>query len=242
MLHIMPTAHEDILAFGAKGKLTKEDYKQRILPRIERAQKTGKKIKILLQLESDFGGFTPAAAWEEIKMVRYSDILDRVAVVSDKKWANETALFLGEIMPCTVQVFYNQNLDKGIEWLNKDISKIDYILDKTEGTLRVNVTSALSSADFNCIAKEIDQWISLGHQLNGILINIKEFSGWEGIGSIISHFKFINGHHKKIKKVAICCDTGLLNFTSKVANHFVDADIMYFKRCHLAEAISWIKS
>ena len=43
----------------------------------------------------------------------------------------------------------------------------------------------------------------------GILIEAPAFPGWEDLGAMAAHFRFVRDHHKLIKKVGLVTDSAL---------------------------------
>jgi len=112
---------------------------------------------------------------------------------------------------------------------------------KDEGILIAHPQGALKREDIDKLASVIDPWIKTHHQLNGLAVCIPKFPGWENIGSFIHHIEFIKSHHRKIRRVALAVDGTLPKIISKVAGHFVEAEIKQFPYEKEEEAIKWVK-
>jgi SpoIIAA-like len=98
---------------------------------------------------------------------------------------------------------------------------------------------ALSKDDFERAAKAIDPHIEKAGRLNGIVVRIKEFPGWDSFGALAAHLKFVKGHHRKIARVALCTDSALGAVAPKIGRHFVQAEIRAFKSSELEPAKAW---
>jgi hypothetical protein len=64
----------------------------------------------------------------------------------------------------------------------------------------------LSGDDFTAIANQIDPIIEHEGHLDGLIIKTRRFPGWEGLGDVVEHFRFIGDHHRVIKKIALVTD------------------------------------
>ena len=98
----------------------------------------------------------------------------------------------------------------------------------------------LSEADFKAAADIIDPYLEKLGQLNGIIIHVKSFPGWDSFSALITHFKFIRDHHKKVSHVAFVTDSPIGEIAEHVGNHFVNAEIKSFTFNELEESIRWI--
>ena len=98
----------------------------------------------------------------------------------------------------------------------------------------------LSVQDFKNATDKIDAYIKTTDKLNGLLIHTEHFPGWQNFSSMTSHLRFINDHHKKIKKLALVSDSFLAPLAEILASHFVSAKIKNFDYKQLTEAKKWI--
>ena len=113
-------------------------------------------------------------------------------------------------------------------------------LDEVNGIATLIPHGALSEKDFESAASVIDPYIEKYGHLKGLIINTKTFPGWESLGSLIKHFKFVKEHHKKVCHVALVTDSVLGDFGEKIADHFVSAEIKHFAFDELINAHNWI--
>ncbi len=115
-------------------------------------------------------------------------------------------------------------------------------LNEKEGIAVLEPDGVLSENDFKSAAEIIDPFIEKSGKLNGIIIHVKSFPGWDSFSALITHLKFIKDHHKKVACVALVTDSPIGKFSEKIANHFVQAEIKNFTFDELEDANEWIKS
>ena len=72
---------------------------------------------------------------------------------------------------------------------------------------------ALSREDFAAIAKQIDPVIESNGRVDGLIIKTRTFPGWESLGDMIEHFRFVRDHHRAIDRVALVTDTPLAHIS-----------------------------
>lgn len=99
---------------------------------------------------------------------------------------------------------------------------------------------ALSEDDFRAAAKEIDPFIERTGKLNGIVIHTKSFPGWDSFAALVSHFKFVKDHHKKLSRVAISTNSAIGALAGAVASHFVSAELKLFSYEEFEIAKDWV--
>ena len=115
-------------------------------------------------------------------------------------------------------------------------------LDKDAGIVTVTPSAPLNEKDFTFLASEMDPYIEKEGKLNGLIIQIESFPGWEDFAGLLSHLKFVREHHKKIEKVAAVSDGKIVSIMPKIVDHFVNAKVKYFPYESLDEAILWVQS
>ena len=115
-------------------------------------------------------------------------------------------------------------------------------LDKDAGVVTVTPSVPLNEQDFALLASEVDPYIEKEGKLNGLIIQVESFPGWEDFAGLISHLKFIREHHTKIEKVAVVSDGKVVSIMPTIVDHFLNAKVKYFPYDSLDEAISWAKS
>jgi hypothetical protein len=116
MLEHIPDLPEGIIGFTVIGKLETEDYRDVLLPALERAASSGG-IRILIQLP-EFEGFSPGAIWQDLKMgVENWSEWKRIALVTDIAWMRNGVEWFGWMTPGEVKHFPVAERDAAIDWL-----------------------------------------------------------------------------------------------------------------------------
>jgi hypothetical protein len=115
-------------------------------------------------------------------------------------------------------------------------------LDEDAGIVTVTPSAPLNEGDFTLLASEVDPYIEKEGKLNGLIIQIESFPGWEDFAGLLSHLKFVREHHKNIEKVAAVSDGKIVSIMPRIVDHFVNAKVKYFPYESLDEAILWVKS
>ena len=117
---------------------------------------------------------------------------------------------------------------------------LDHTLDAKNGIVHLRPNAALKKEDFAALAKSVDPYIEKNGVLSGIIIELAAFPGWESLGAMAAHFRFVRDHHKKVRKVAIVTDAKLGDVAEKIASHFVAAELKHFPAGQAEAARQWI--
>lgn len=118
---------------------------------------------------------------------------------------------------------------------------ISYKLLRDEGILVVSPEGRLESGDFKKLAQEVDPYIQEKGKLAGLMIYAESFPGWDDLGALISHLKFVKDHHKHITKVAAVTDSTFLSIMPRVVDHFVSAEVRHFDYRDKDAALEWLR-
>ncbi|MCX7892812.1 MAG: STAS/SEC14 domain-containing protein [Burkholderiales bacterium] len=119
---------------------------------------------------------------------------------------------------------------------------IHFELLRDRGILVVTPTGPLEQADFELLAREVDPYIAAHGRLAGLMIYAKSFPGWESFGALVSHLRFVGGHHRRIARVAAVTDSGFLTIVPKVVAHFVSAEVRHFDFDAKDRALAWLET
>lgn len=107
-----------IQALEAVGTVTAADYDRVFAPLVDRARRTGSRMRLLYQFGPGFRRITPAALWADTRLgVSYVRLLDGCAVVSDVGWIRAPARSIGAWMPCPTRVYADNERDDAVAWL-----------------------------------------------------------------------------------------------------------------------------
>ena len=244
MLQRLKDVPRGIDAIRAVGKLSKEDYETVLEPLLDEARRTGRRVRILCELGTDYEGLTPGGAWEDVKVgLRHLRLLDGCAIVTDVGWIREATALASVFLPCPVRVFGNGERNDALTWLGSlpERAGVTQRLLPDAGVLVVEVKSALRASDFDALSLTADTWIDAHGKLRGIVIHAGEFPGWESLGSLLRHIRFVRDHHRKVERVALAVDGKLAALAPHVVEHFIHAQVKAFSHDELDAAIAWAR-
>ncbi|MGW2744124.1 STAS/SEC14 domain-containing protein [Streptomyces sp. NPDC001450] len=232
-------------AVKAIGTVSKDDYEAVIEPIIDDARREGRRIRLLWECGPDFRSFTPAAGWEDLKVgIGAMRLFEGCAVVTDIRWIRESTRLTSFLMPCPVRVFDVDDREEALSWLVSlpEGPGVSHKLLTESKVLLVEVEQPLRAQDFDALAQTADNWLETHDALAGVVVHARAFPGWENIGSLFRHVRFVRDHHRKVRRVALAADSKLAELAPPFANHFVQAEVRQFGYDELDDAVAWAAS
>ena len=119
MIAISPESRENILIISATGKLTDKDYKEVLIPRLERIIQEHGKARLLLDMGDEFHGWEAAAAWDDARFgLEHMNDFEKMGVIGGPKWVewclkNGAVVINGEIKNFTAS-----ERDQAMSWIS----------------------------------------------------------------------------------------------------------------------------
>ena len=110
-----------------------------------------------------------------------------------------------------------------------------------EGILILEPKAPLEAADFPKVMSEIDPYIAKHGKLAGVMIHATAFPGWANLEAAIAHLRFVESHHKKVRRLAVVSDGKLLTELPKIAGHLVQAEVKHFPERDYDAAMRWLR-
>jgi hypothetical protein len=104
-----------VIGFEATGKLRAEDYRDVVLPAVERAA-AGGEVRFVIVIP-EFGGISGGAVWQDLRVgVEHFRAWKRIALVTDIDWMAQVTALFGWMTPGEVRVFRLAQRDEAIAW------------------------------------------------------------------------------------------------------------------------------
>lgn len=109
---------EGVIGFEASGKIAAEDYRDVVLPAIERAAEVGD-VRFLIVMRS-FDGMTGGALWQDLKVgFEHLRSWKRIALVTDISWMTHATDLFGWMTPGETRRFRLDQQDEAISWVTE---------------------------------------------------------------------------------------------------------------------------
>lgn len=105
-----------VIGFEAVGKLEAEDYRDTILPALERSAAAGE-VRFLIVIR-DFDGMSGGALWQDLKVgVEHLRAWKRIALVTDIGWMHHLTELFGWMTPGETKTFSVAELEEATVWV-----------------------------------------------------------------------------------------------------------------------------
>jgi SpoIIAA-like len=104
-----------VIGFEATGTLSAEDYRDVILPTLERASASGE-VRFVIVIP-EFHGMSGGGLWQDLKMgIEHLRAWKRIALVTDIEWMNLMTTLFGWMTPGEVRHFPLAQREEAIAW------------------------------------------------------------------------------------------------------------------------------
>ncbi len=108
-----------VIGFEASGKLRAEDYRDVVLPALERAAAAGQ-VRFVIVMR-DFDGMSGGALGQDLKVgAEHFRAWKRIALVTDIDWMKQMTSLFGWMTPGEVKTFPLAQRDEAVEWAASD--------------------------------------------------------------------------------------------------------------------------
>jgi len=108
---------EGVLGMESAGKITHEDYRDRLIPRAEAMMAKGP-IKALAVIRNEPTDFSPEAIWDDQKFgFKHWNDVSHIAIVTDHAWIRFVAAMFAPIYPGHMKTFTLSELDAAKAWI-----------------------------------------------------------------------------------------------------------------------------
>jgi hypothetical protein len=223
------------------GKLTREDYDAVVVPLLEQVQREQRRLRCLVEMDG-FDGITPEAAFEDVRLgLRAIGSFDGCAVVSNLTWVGEVLRFVGFLLPYPVRVFPTDRREEAIAWLTSlpGGPGITHRVLADAGVVVVEVAEPLRVQDVEALATVVDGWLTDHPSLHGLVVHARAFPGWENVGGLVRHLRFVVGHHRHVDRIALAVDGPLAAMAATLAEVVAHPQVHRFDHDELDAAIAW---
>ncbi len=118
MIELLTGFPDNTVAAVAKGRVTRLDYDDVLIPKVNEAVARHDKIRCYYELGAEFTGFDAGAAWEDFRLgIGNLTHWQRVAIVTDVEWLRMTMRFFRFLVPGELRVFGTADAAEARSWI-----------------------------------------------------------------------------------------------------------------------------
>jgi len=107
----------------------------------------------------------------------------------------------------------------------QELYMLIYSLMKPEGILLLEPHGPLTEQDFDGVSQDVDEFLQEHPKLHGVMVQAKDFPGWENWAGFSAHMGFVRDHRKQVEQIALVTDSHLAGMAEFVGKHFTHADV-----------------
>ncbi len=240
MIEEVPGRPDGVLEFMVSGRVASGDYDAVLTPAIERALQEHDRIRVLIQFAPDFEGYSLDAAWSDTRLgLRHWRGFERIAVVTDIGWLGTAVKAMAFAMPCPVQTFGLAELEDARRWLGEALGTI-HLRELGGDALMIQMIGTLDADVYDRIGEDLETFIATHGRIR-LLVDLRQFDGWEGISAMSQHMSLMRDHYRAPKRVAILGEAAWQHVAQRVFSRFFDAEVRYFQGADLEDVEAWLK-
>jgi hypothetical protein len=110
---------DNVIGVVYSGGVTGKDYDDVFIPIVKDKLNRHKKIRLLYQINTGISDFAPSSYLEDAKVSLHVFSFEKMAIVSDSNWVDESVKFFAFLMPMPVKVYTNDKLDEAKAWVSE---------------------------------------------------------------------------------------------------------------------------
>ena len=240
MIEIKSAAGSAAMEIELRGKIVDADYRDVLIPAIDAALEQNDRIRELVRVDPSFAGYSPEAMADDAWMgLRHWRGFDRIAVVSDANWIAAALRGLGILMPCPLMVFPLAEHDAARRWLSESLGAI-HQTDLGGGVLQVALLGKLDPAVYAAETEDLNAFLRANDRF-ALLIDLRQFDGWQGLDGIAAHLKLVRDHLPLLDRIAIVVDTRWQRLAARVGSSLVGDRARVFGPEHMEAAEAWLR-
>ena len=123
MIRLLRDMPAGVLGLEAVDDVEEEDYEDVIVPAVEEAIARQGRVRLVYFLGHDFDEYEGEAVWEDLKLgVRHPTSFERIAVVTDARWAGAAIKVFSVLWPGQARAFPLADLENAKRWAADDPS------------------------------------------------------------------------------------------------------------------------
>jgi hypothetical protein len=117
MIVALQTFPKDVVGVLCSGRVTKHEYDSVLIPAVEKALQTERRVRLYYETTPDFT-IDPGAVWEDFRFgVEHFRRWERIAVVTDVDWLRHTIRAFSFLWPARLRVFPGAEVELARAWI-----------------------------------------------------------------------------------------------------------------------------
>ncbi|MEH6834892.1 MULTISPECIES: STAS/SEC14 domain-containing protein [Falsihalocynthiibacter] len=238
MIQLIDSGSSDQLEVRFSGLVTASDYESVLVPAIEEALRENDHVRMLAVLDEDVS-YDVGGAWSDLKLgLSHWRGFDRIAVVAGRGWMRSAMGAFAPLAPCPVQMFDPSESDTARRWLRESLGAM-HIRDLGGNAFQLQLLGKLDPASYANTAADLDAR-TRGLDRFCLLLDLREFDGWEGISALSAHLGFARAHAPMVQKLALVGNSAWQRLAERIGGTFLEAETRFFEGADFEAAKDWL--
>ncbi len=239
MITVHTNSDGALIEVELSGQVTSADYADVLVPAIEAALTEHDSVRLLAVVQPEFKGYDLGAAWSDTKLgLSHWRGFDRIAVVADQGWVQTSIRLAAPILPCPVQVFELAELEAARRWMRESLGSI-HVTDLDGPCVQISLLGKLDPEEYKQAERDLDALLQ-GRSGFRLLIDLREFDGWQGLSALAAHFRLASRHIGQLDRAAIVGDKSWQHMAQRVASHVLGTRTQFFPSEEIENAKTWL--
>lgn len=241
MIEVKSGTQDNLLEVRMSAPITDKDYKDVLMPALDAALAKGETIRMLVVLKAGLADFTLGAFWDDARMGMGAwRGFERIAIVTADGFMARTIRAFSILMPCPVSVFEPYSEDEARLWLFESLGAI-HQEDLGNGALHISLLGKIEAGVYAKETEDLNAFVRKNEHFR-LLLDIRRFDGWQGLGAMASHFRIVRDHVGQLDKAAVVGDKGWQGMVVQVVKRLIGKEAQYFENNEFDAAKAWITS
>jgi hypothetical protein len=224
------------------GTVTKDDYDDVVFPLLAAAEERRQPLRLLIDFPPEFDGYTVRGALSDMRTgFRSIDAIERVALVTDRRWVRTLTRAFRRLMPYAINVYAHDSYDDAVSWLRAttDADTLEHHIEHSD-VLVVEPHEPLRIEDIDALAATTDDMRAGNGGIRGVVVHAETLPGWASLGSLWRHVRLARRQAHEVSRVAIAAGGQLAHVAPHLARMLVnDVEVIRFDYEQLDEAVAW---
>jgi hypothetical protein len=123
MVELINELPQHVAAYKAGGAISKEEYEEVVMARVNQVAEQFGKINFLVMLETSMGNYSIGAFIDYIAIsFRHFSRWERMAIVTDEKWLRTTYSVLSHLVHGTIRTYELKDIKQAKAWVSGPLS------------------------------------------------------------------------------------------------------------------------
>lgn len=239
MIDVKSGTQEGLLEVHMTAPITDKDYADVLMPAIDAALAEGEKMRMLVVMNADLTDFTMGALWDDAKLgIGNWRGFERIAIVTANKAMTRLVRAFSILMPCPVSVFGKWHEDEARLWLFESLGAI-HQTDLGAGALHVELLGKIDADVYASETEDLNAYVRKNDRFR-LLLDIRRFDGWQGLGAIAAHSQLVRTHAGQLDRAAVVGESKWEAMVVQVVKRLIGKEARYFDKNDFDAAKAWI--